>query len=417
MATVRIEPSRLGSPNFGYDAGWRPARHPRMLADLTGNGRNDVVGFGDAGVWIALDNGDRTFGSARLVTSEYGYDAGWRVFETIEPSTSTVIASQVSPYSIDASGDTRAHPRMLADLRGTGRADIVGFSEAGVMVALNLGSGTFATSKNGISRFGQNDGWRYYHPRHVLDLTGDGRADILGFGDMGVWVARGNGDGTFADFRMVLRAFGYVEGGWTQHHQRVLVDVTGDGRPDIVGFSDAGVMVAISSGDGTFQAPKMGVAHFGSASGGWLPSRHPRVLADVTGDGRPDIVGFADAGVVVSRNNGDGTFAEPRLVLGAFGYKAGGWLVEKHPRMLVDLTGDGRADIVGFADVGVMVALNNGDGTFASPQLLLGEFGAGSAGGGWKVDDHPRYLVSSDGRAGILGFAGAGVRVSTITVS
>ena len=28
----------------------------------------------------------------------------------------------------------------------------------------------------------------------------------------------------------------------------------------------------------------------------------------------------------------------------------GGWRVEKHPRLLADLTGDGRADIVGFGD-------------------------------------------------------------------
>jgi hypothetical protein len=35
--------------------------HPRFLADLTGDGRADIVGFGNAGVWVSLNNGDRTF--------------------------------------------------------------------------------------------------------------------------------------------------------------------------------------------------------------------------------------------------------------------------------------------------------------------------------------------------------------------
>ena len=39
--------------NFAYNAGgWRVDRHPRFLADLTGDGRADIVGFGDAGVWV-----------------------------------------------------------------------------------------------------------------------------------------------------------------------------------------------------------------------------------------------------------------------------------------------------------------------------------------------------------------------------
>ncbi len=58
-----------------------------------------------------------------------------------------------------------------------------------------------------------------------------------------------------------------------------------------------------------------------------------------------------------------------------FGYAAGGWRVDKHPRFLVDITGDGMADIVGFGDAGVYVAINNGDGTFQAPQFALADFG------------------------------------------
>ncbi len=62
--------------------------------------------------------------------------------------------------------------------------------------------------------------------------------------------------------------------------------------------------------------------------------RHPRFLADVTGDGRADIVGFGDAGVWVSRSNGDGTFPQPTMAVANFAIQAGGWQVERHPRFV-----------------------------------------------------------------------------------
>src|SRR5215510_14305431 len=171
---------------------------------------------------------------------------------------------------------------------------------------------------------------------------------------------------------------------WTDQHPRFVADVTGDGRADIVGLGRDGVWVSLNSrGDGIMQIPRLVLRGFGENAGSWHVDRHPRVLADVTGDGRADIVGFGDAGVYVALSNGDGTFQAPRFVLEDFGYDQG-WRVERHPRFLADLTGDGRADIVGFGDAGVYVALNNGDGTFTfTPVPVLGDFGAEA--GGWQV--------------------------------
>src|SRR5262249_20620631 len=103
------------------------------------------------------------------------------------------------------------------------------------------------------------------------------------------------------------------------------------------------------------------VNDFGYVAGGWRVDQHPRFVVDVTGDGRADIVGFGNAGVYVSRNNGDGTFQAPQRVVNDFGYVAGGWRVDQHPRFVVDVTGDGRADIVGFGNAGVYVSRNEGD--------------------------------------------------------
>ena len=148
--------------------------------------------------------------------------------------------------------------------------------------------------------------------------------------------------------------FGYAAGGWrTDMHPRFMADTTGDKRADIVGFGNGGVYVSRANADGTFSAPQLVVASFGYNAGGWRTGMHPRFMADTTGDGRADIVGFGDAGVYVSRANADGTFSTPQLVVASFGYSAGGWRVDMHPRFMADTTGDGRADIVGFGNAGV----------------------------------------------------------------
>ncbi len=219
-----------------------------------------------------------------------------------------------------------------------------------------------------IANFGFSaGGWRVdRHPRFLADVTGDGRADIVGFGDAGVWVSLNNGDGTFQAPRLVVANFAVEAGGWrVDRHPRFLADLTGDGGADIVGFGDAGVWVSLNNGNGTFAAPKLVVENFAFSAGGWRVDRHPRYLADLTGDGRADVVGFGDAGVWVSLSTGGGTFAAPSLAVRNFAFSAGGWRVDRHPRFLADLTGDGRADIVGFGNAGVWVELNKGDGTFA----------------------------------------------------
>ncbi len=39
---------------FSFAAGnWRVDRHPRFLADVDGDGKDDIVGFGEYGVWVS----------------------------------------------------------------------------------------------------------------------------------------------------------------------------------------------------------------------------------------------------------------------------------------------------------------------------------------------------------------------------
>jgi hypothetical protein len=102
----------------------------------------------------------------------------------------------------------------------------------------------------------------------------------------------------------------------------------------------------------------MVVANFGAAAsaGSWRVDRHPRFLADTTGDGLLDIVGCGDAGVWISRALAGGTYEAPRMVIANYAFNAGGWRVDQHPRFLADINGDGRADVVGFGNAGVYVS-------------------------------------------------------------
>ena len=224
-------------------------------------------------------------------------------------------------------------------------------------------------------------------------------ADIVGFGDEGVFVGFNNGNGTFdsSSPQAAVNDFGYNQGWRVDRHPRFPADLTGDGLADIVGFGYRGVYVSLNNGNGTFQVPQQGVVNdfgYDGTAGGWRVDRHPRLLADLTGDGRADIVGFGYEGVFVSLNNGDGTFQVlSQKVVNDFGYNQG-WRVDRHPRLLADLTGDGRADIVGFGYDGIIVSLNNGDGTFQLPQQEgFRDFGYDDTAGGWRVDRHPRFLA------------------------
>ena len=68
-------------------------------------------------------------------------------------------------------------------------------------------------------------------------------------------------------------------------------------------------------------------------------------------------MGFGDAGAYVSRA-ARFQFPFPTLWVDNYGYNAGGWRVERHPRLLGNVNRDGKADIVGFGDAGAYVSLS-----------------------------------------------------------
>lgn len=284
------------------------------------------------------------------------------------------------------------------------------------MVALAKADGTFEPSKLAIADYGAGvQGWvnNDTFPRIVADLNGDGRADILGFANFGAIVSLANADGTYQNSQLAIGDFG-ASFGWNSQatFRRALADVNGDHKLDLVGFGNSAVIVALGNGDGTFAPTKVGIADFGYAQGWGNPDATPRTLADVNGDGRADIVGFGPAGTMVALANSDGTFQTAKLATTDFGTNAGWTSQASDPRLLGDINNDGWNDIMAFARAGLVVALGKADGTFQPGQLVLSAFGGAQ---GWSSQDAtPRQLIdlNDDGFLDIFGFGPNGTAIA-----
>ncbi|MGC0319130.1 FG-GAP-like repeat-containing protein [Kitasatospora acidiphila] len=374
--------------------GWWAGAGARFLADRTGEGRHDIVALRPAkGAVTAPSRGDGTFDDEQALYKS---------------------APALAPTDLWT----------LADTTGSGKPDVVVLAADGVRVSLQGDGGKFAPAagKLVLKAFGSDPkagGWLAdQHPRFLADTTGDGRLDLVGCHEDGVRVSLQADDGTFADLpdEPALKAFGHGEeaGGWLlDKHPRFLADTTGDGRLDLVGCHNEGVWVSLQADDGTFAEPSLVLGDFGTIQGWKSVAKHPRFLVRTTADGPMDIVGFGPQGVAVSRGRGDGTFEPAKLVLNDFG-TAQGWTPKKHLRFLADVTGDGTPDIVGFGDEGVWVSHGLGEGRFEQPQLVCRGFGYSDDAGAWRVDRHPRFVgdITGEGRVDLVGFGGPGVFVA-----
>ena len=137
----------------------------RELGDVNGDGRDDIVGFGAHGTYVALGQANGTFAAPVLALQNFGTGQGWSTQD--------------------------AFPRDLGDVNGDGRDDIVGFGIAGSFVAYGQANGTFSATTFDLANFGRDQGWTSDNIMHreLADMNGDGTADIIGFGTSGVFVA------------------------------------------------------------------------------------------------------------------------------------------------------------------------------------------------------------------------------------
>jgi hypothetical protein len=289
--SVRLSDGFAFGENRSWSSHFRESDAVRALGDVNGDDRADVVVFGATAVEVAHSDGV-AFGPLTAATTEFGTDDGWTVTN---------------------------HHRLLSDVNGDGRDDIVGFGNGDVLVALSNGTGFDAAAVWGSDQSPQSTSIGGLE-RELADVDGDGDADIVSFGDNDVFVSLSNGsefvarqpwlsDDEFGNAADFTRGQGYVVGA----NPRGVSDVDGDGRSDLWAIGSRAVFVALSVG--TRFEHLRGVwyyhtshrhgeevadfAHFTSHVG-WAPE-DPRFMADVTGDGMSDVVGIRGGETFVSR--------------------------------------------------------------------------------------------------------------------
>lgn len=209
------------------------------------------------------------------------------------------------------------------------------------------------------------------HSVHIGDIDADGDSDVVIFHDKGVYYALSNKDSL--ESTGMLEAWGYNIGYRIANHPRLLQDVNSDGYLDIVVFTTNDVEVALANKKGGFEQPTVWLEGNYCYKQGWRTSHHIRQLADINGDGRPDIIGFGSYAIYVALNTGN-SFEYIGDINKDFIYD-NGWRVGTHTRVVVDVNNDRNADILAYNTDKVWVCLSNGDGTFEEKEEWISGFG------------------------------------------
>ena len=192
----------------------------------------------------------------------------------------------------------------------------------------------------------------------IADVNGDGIPDLIVTNVCGktcpggvVGVLLGNGDGTFQP------AVTYSSGG-NEPLALTVADLNGDGKPDLVVGNDITIGVLLGNGDGTFQP----AVTYGS---GGLYETASLAVADLNGDGKLDVVvangyfNYFKGGTVGVAWQWRRTF-QPVV-----NYSSGGPV--SFSVVIRDLNRDGKPDLLVTGYTSMSVMLGNGDGTFQSP--------------------------------------------------
>ncbi|MCB9537271.1 MAG: carboxypeptidase regulatory-like domain-containing protein [Myxococcales bacterium] len=400
----------LQQPDGNFVAGDQAAvgRCPGLVrvADLNGDGHADLLTAGAevmGQIVIRLGRGDGTFAPPvswqvpPVATGDPGL-AGLAVADLDHDGAVDVVASTADGRLVVrhglGDGNLRAAVPVADGLPGMGAVALVDLDRDGRrdLVALEAAGGLRVwrgTGQRGVDVEPFHASWRApTAPAGALahgDLDADTLPDVVVGDCAGVTVWRGVGDGT-----LVAGADRPAPGCVTRLE---IADVTGDGRADVVAtHAGPGVVVYPGDGAGGLDAARP-LAVPGAAD---APSL---VVADLELDGTQDVLvavpGAADSTVQVLRGLGRRAFGEPRVDLAVGAYP---WGLEPH-----DLDGDGAPDLVVLdRDLPGLVPLHNdGDGDLepGEPILTPGFVPIAALSGDLDGDGAPELVVAErDGR-------------------
>jgi hypothetical protein len=260
-----------------------------------------------------------------------------------------------------------------------------------------------------LAAFDDARGWflaPYGSTVQLGDIDGDGRADVCGRGEAGVYCAQFNSElrgflnyglrttgDDFSDAKGYDRSAAY-------YRSLKLADVSGDGKADLCGRNTNGIECALSLGDGTFSAASQWTSGDFSDAQGWDRDSSGATLryADIDGDRRIDVCGRTAKGIHCARNDGKGHFVDGHVwsFTGDFSDDAG-WgssLSYYGSIQLVDVDADQRADVCGRSPAGLVCGLSTSSGfSFARTLVTATSFNDRD---GWSLDRYGSTLSFLD---------------------
>lgn len=262
-----------------------------------------------------------------------------------------------------------ADPLLLGDVTGDDHPDLVTRDAAGALSIFPYR--TDAQPNPWPDRVAAGTGWSRYNTLLLGDVTGDGRPDLLGR-DPGaasgtLWIIRHDGS--------AQNPYGstpvWAGTGWNLADAMLLGDVNGDDFPDIVVRDGAGALWIYPHNGATSQNPYTSRAAAGT---GW-PVGQPLLLADATGDDRPDLIAQTGDRLVIHPHGG----ATTGNVWGGTAIEAGSGWDFANTMITGDVTGDGRPDLLARVHRGDLWVYPN-DGETPWVQRF-------SAGNRWTYED------------------------------
>jgi hypothetical protein len=287
---------------------------------------------------------------------------------------------------------------MFGDINGDSANDVCIRKADGIHCAESYGA-AFNASSLWQGDFSDANGWnqpQYFSTLRLVDVNLDGRADLCGRGIAGIICALSIANpvtGSTGFGPSTLWAGDYSDAnGWNSdpaYYSTIQFgDINGDGLPDVCGRGSAGIDCSLNISGTTFGTAQTWDGNFSNAAG-WQtdPAYYSTIrLTDVNGDGRLDVCGRGSAGIYCSTSTGT-SFAGAQLWTANFS-NAQNWNASYPPYYSTiqfgDVTGDGRADVCGWASDGIHCATSNGS-QLLNYQLWDGNFG----GAPWGTD--PAY--------------------------
>ncbi|GAA0830978.1 VCBS repeat-containing protein [Streptosporangium amethystogenes subsp. fukuiense] len=346
-----------------------------IIADVTGDNRVDVVvrdpSVNNGTLYVYPNDGS---GSANPWPSRFAAGTGWNIVDRI----------------------------LVGDVTGDGKPDLLARNpvESSGTLYVYPNNGSVTSNPWTRSPIWSGNGWNLAQMMMLDDVTGDGKPEVVARDTTGALLVYPHNGSTTSNFWTSI-VHGST-GGWSSADRLSMDDVTGDGRPDVISRDPSGALWIHPWQSATAGSMWSPTTRFAAGTG--FEYALDVVTGDVTGDGKPDLVAHVarsgDLWLLPNTKAATGNPWPDRVTAGTdWGFAS--------QILLADVNGDHLQDVLAvdkrLSNGTLWIYLNNGSTT--GLRWTTRHFG----GTGWNIFNHLMAGdVTGDGRADLVGRDSAG---------